>query len=181
VWFDVLLYTGLRRGDAVRIGRQHLAMGPDGVEATLKTEKSGHTVEVTIPILPTLMRTLDAGPIGELAFIVGKRGRPFVKESFGNEFKDACRKAGINENGKAAHGMRKVAATRCAEANATVHQLMALFGWLTEKEAMHYTKTASRKRLGREAAKHLATKRGESTSAPSALVIPIKARAQNDE
>jgi integrase len=181
VWFDVLLYTGLRRGDAVRIGRQHLAMGPDGVEATLKTEKSGHTVEVTIPILPVLMRTLEAGPIGELAFIVGKRGRPFVKESFGNEFKDACRAAGIDERGKAAHGMRKVAATRCAEAGATVHQMMALFGWLTEKEALHYTKTANRKRMAREAAQHLATKRGVSAPEPSALIIPLKARSANAE
>jgi integrase len=36
VWLDVLLYTGLRRGDAVRLGRQHIR---DGV-ATLKTEKT---------------------------------------------------------------------------------------------------------------------------------------------
>jgi integrase len=35
VWLDVLLYTGLRRGDAVRLGRQHIR---DGV-ATLKTGK----------------------------------------------------------------------------------------------------------------------------------------------
>jgi integrase len=36
VWLDGLLYTGLRRGDAVRLGRQHVR---DGV-ATLQTEKS---------------------------------------------------------------------------------------------------------------------------------------------
>jgi integrase len=39
VWLDVLLYTGLRRGDAVRLGRQHVR---DGV-ATLRTEKSQET------------------------------------------------------------------------------------------------------------------------------------------
>jgi integrase len=27
VWLDVLLYTGLRRGDAVRLGRQHIREG----------------------------------------------------------------------------------------------------------------------------------------------------------
>ena len=32
VWLDVLLYTGLRRGDAVRLGRQHVR---DGI-ATIK-------------------------------------------------------------------------------------------------------------------------------------------------
>jgi site-specific recombinase XerC len=37
VWLDVLLYTGLRRGDAVRFGRQHVR---DGV-GTIKTEKAG--------------------------------------------------------------------------------------------------------------------------------------------
>jgi len=26
VWLDVILYTGLRRGDAVRLGRQHVRM-----------------------------------------------------------------------------------------------------------------------------------------------------------
>ena len=43
VWLDVLLYTGLRRGDVVRFGRQHIR---DGV-GTIKTEKTG--TEVTLP------------------------------------------------------------------------------------------------------------------------------------
>ncbi|MGB7458117.1 MAG: hypothetical protein WBM51_20950, partial [Pseudolabrys sp.] len=57
VWLDVLLYTGLRRGDAVRFGRQHVK---DGI-GTIKTEKSGFTLTVTIPILPILAETLTAG------------------------------------------------------------------------------------------------------------------------
>jgi integrase len=58
VWLDVLLYTGLRRGDAVRLGRQHVK---DGI-ATILTEKSGFTLEVSIPILPVLAATLKVGP-----------------------------------------------------------------------------------------------------------------------
>ena len=58
VWLDVLLYTGLRRGDAVRFGRQHVR---DSV-GTIKTEKSGFAVTVTLPILPVLAETLAAGP-----------------------------------------------------------------------------------------------------------------------
>ena len=50
VWLDVLLYTGLRRGDAVRFGRQHVR---DGV-GSIKTEKTDTLV--TLPILPVLMR-----------------------------------------------------------------------------------------------------------------------------
>ena len=72
VWLDVLLYTGLRRGDVVRIGRQHIRNGV----ATLKTEKGGYTLEVALPILPVLQTTLDAGPCGDLAFICGERGHP---------------------------------------------------------------------------------------------------------
>lgn len=64
VWLDVLLYTGLRRGDAVRLGKQHARNG----EATIRTEKSNFEVEITIPIVPELQATLDAGPTGDLAF-----------------------------------------------------------------------------------------------------------------
>jgi integrase len=89
VWLDVLVYTGLRRGDAVRFGRQHIHNGI----GTIKTEKT-YTV-VTLPILPVLMKTLDAGPCGDLTFIAGENGRPLTKESFGNLFarlaaKPAC-------------------------------------------------------------------------------------------
>jgi len=176
VWLDVLVYTGLRRGDAVLLGKQHCSVGPEGMEAALKTEKSGETVEVTIPILPVLQRTFAAGPIGDLAFIVGKKGRPFVKESFGNQFKDACRAAGIDEDRKAAHGLRKVAATRCAENGATVHQMMALFGWLTEKEAILYTKKANRKRLAREAMHTLNKPAEPAPSQTSADVLTLLTR-----
>lgn len=147
VWLDVLVFTGLRRGDAVLLGKQHVRNG----EATLRTEKSGEIVEVTIPILPVLQRTLDAGPTADLIFISNANGKPFVKESFGNAFKDACKAAGVNAKGKAAHGLRKVGATRCANAGATIHQLMAIFGWRTEKEALVYTKEADRRRLSRQA------------------------------
>ena len=123
VWRDVLFYTGLRRGDAVKLGRQHVRNGI----ATLRTEKSQGEITVCIPILPILQRTLDAGPIGELAFICGKNGKPLTKESFGNAFKDACKAAGLHN--RSAHSCRKIAATRAAEAGATVAELNAIFGW----------------------------------------------------
>jgi len=138
VWLDVLLYTGLRRGDAVRLGRQHVKHGV----ATLTTEKTG--TPVALPILAVLQLTLDAGPCGDLSFIAGAKGRPFTKESFGNEFRDACRAAGIN---KSAHGLRKIAAIRCAENEATVPQMNAIFGWTGSRMALHYIETASRKKL----------------------------------
>src|SRR5262249_16042639 len=84
VWFSVLLYTGLRRGDAVRLGRQHVR---DRV-AAIRTEKTG--MEVPLLMLPELLEVLHAGPTGELAFICGANGKPMTKESFGNAFSEAC-------------------------------------------------------------------------------------------
>jgi integrase len=149
VWLDLLLYTGLRRGDAVRLGRQHVR---DGI-AVLRTEKSQEEVTVTLPILRILQRTLDAGPTADLAFICGGRGQPLTKESFGNLFSAACRKAGLVN--KSAHGLRKIAATRAAENGATVSELEALFGWRGGGMASLYTREADRARLAKGAATKL--------------------------
>jgi integrase len=143
VWLDVLLYTGLRRGDAVRFGRQHVRNGI----GRFKTEKTG--TEVTLPILPILADTLAAGPCGDLTFITGKRGNPLTKEAFGNLFKRACRAAGIRD--RSAHGLRKIAATRAADRGATEAQLEAIFGWTGGRMASHYTRSANRRRLAIEA------------------------------
>jgi len=151
VWLDVLLYTGLRRGDAVVFGRQHVRNNI----ATLRTEKSQGEVTVILPILPILQRTIDAGPIGELAFICGANGKPFTKES-GNEFREACRAAGVAGS---AHGVRKIAATRAANAGATVAQLEAIFGWSGGRMASLYTQSADRKRLALDAMSKLANEK----------------------
>jgi integrase len=139
VWLDVLSYTGLRRGDAVRLGRQHVRNGV----ATLKTEKTGTVV--TLPIIPVLATTLAAGPCGDLTFICGERGNPLTKESFGNLFRKACKGAGLSQ--RSAHGLRKAAATRAADNGATEAQLEAIFGWTGGRMAAHYTRAANRKRL----------------------------------
>lgn len=162
VWLDVLLYTGLRRGDAVRLGRQHVS---DGV-ATIKTEKSGETVEVATPILPVLAATLAAGPCGDLAFICGVRGEPLTKESFGNFFSAAARAAGIR---KGAHGVRKIAATRAANAGATVAELEAIFGWQGGGMASLYTREADRRRLAKGAIDKLA-----GNASGTSIVQPLK-------
>jgi integrase len=141
VMLDVYAYTGLRRGDAARVGRQHIR---DGV-ISLKTEKSQGRTVVHLPLLDVLKRTLDAGPTGDLSFNATKIGTPFAKESLGNAFKDACKAAGIMD--KSAHGLRKAAATRAADNGATAHELMAIFGWINIREAETYTRNADRKRL----------------------------------
>jgi integrase len=142
VMFDVYTYTGLRRGDAARVGRQHVRNGV----ISLATEKSQGRTVVHLPLLDVLKRTLDAGPTGDLSFNATRMGTPsFAKESLGNTFKDACKAAGIMD--KSAHGLRKAAATRAADNGATAHELMAIFGWINIREAETYTRNADRRRL----------------------------------
>lgn len=142
---DLLLYTGLSRGDVVRLGRQHVTNGV----ITFRMEKGRGDGVVYPPVLPVLAATIAASRTGDLTFLVTERGTPFVKESFGNWFREACREAGCPGS---AHGLRKAGATRAAENGATVNQLMALFGWKTEKMALLYTRKADRKRLALMAA-----------------------------
>jgi integrase len=165
VWLDVLLFTGLRRGDAVRVGRQHARGG------YIKAEKN--ELDVPVIILPILQSTLDAGPCGDLTLIVGENGRPLTKESFGNEFKAACKAAGVPGS---AHGVRKLAATRMANNGATEAQLMAVFGWTDAKMATHYTRTANRRRLAQDSIEKLS--RTECPSPLSAMPLTLqKAKA----
>ena len=143
---DVLLYTGCRRGDAVRLGRQHVR---DGI-ITFRTEKDGE--EVVIPMLDVLAASIAATETGDLTFLVTERGQPFSKESFGNWFRKACRKAACPGS---AHGLRKAGATRAANNGASERQLMAIFGWSTGKMATHYTRAADKRRLAKDAAEFL--------------------------
>lgn len=138
VMFDIYCYTGLRRGDAAVLGKQHIKNGVISID----TEKTG--TRVTIPVLDLLQKTLDAGPTGDLTFIATKDGNGMTKESVGNAFRDACRAAGIK---KSAHGLRKAAATRAANNGATEAQLEAIFGWEGGKMAALYTRTANRQKL----------------------------------
>lgn len=152
VALEVILNTGLRRSDAVRLGRQHVK---DEV-ATITLQKTEKTSNVTvhIPILPALQRAIEAGPVGDLTFIVGKRGLPMTKESFGNKFRDYCEAAGIAK-GKSAHGVRKLAATIVADNGGSENELQALFGWVTNTQSLVYTRSADKKRLALAAAMKL--------------------------
>lgn len=144
--FDLMLYTGLRRGDVVRLGRQHVR---DGL-ITMRTEKTGEVV--VLPVLPPLSASIEAAQTGDLTFLVTEHGKPFVKESFSNWFRDSSRAAGCPGS---AHGLRKAGATRAAENGASERELMAMFGWSTGKQAQHYTRAADRKHLAVSAAQKL--------------------------
>lgn len=139
---ELLLWTGLRRGDAVRLGKQHVR---DGV-AFLKAEKTG--ADLAIPIVPPLTEAIVAGPTGDLVFIAGVRGGPMSKESFGTWFREACDAAGVKAS---AHGLRKLSATMAAENGASELQLQAFYGWRSNAQSSLYTRKANAGRLAKQA------------------------------
>lgn len=140
--FDILIHTGLRRGDAVVLGKQHVRNSV----ITIRTEKTD--TEVDIPIVPALAASIAATKTGDLTFLVSQAGTRYTKESFGNWFREACRDA---ECPGSAHGLRKAQAVRLAESGASNQEMMALLGWSDGKMADHYTKAANRRRLAKAA------------------------------
>jgi integrase len=143
---DILLLTGMRRQDAILLGRQHIKKGFIHYRAT----KNG--VEVTLPLLAPLRQSIEAGPTGDLTLLVTERGRAFGNESFGNWFRKHCIAAGVPGR---AHGLRKAGATFAAESGASEKQLMALFGWTDPSMAQLYTRKANNALLATVAAEGL--------------------------
>jgi integrase len=149
---DILLFLGLRRSDAVVVGRQHLK---DGV-ISLKTQKTGQWVY--LPVFKQLKESIEATLTGDLAFLVTERNKPFsTGASFGNWFAKQCTAAGLPDECRA-HGLRKAGATIAADEGATPHELMAMFGWSRLSMAEVYTKEADKKRLARGASERLANR-----------------------
>ncbi len=139
----LLLCTGQRRSDIVRLGRQHVHNGK--ITLTQFKGRNQRPVQLVLPILPELQRIIDASPCGDLTFLVNEYGRPFTDAGFGNKFRKWCNEAGLRHC--TAHGLRKAGATIAANNGATAHQLMAMFGWSTLKMAEHYTRKADQQRL----------------------------------
>jgi integrase len=163
----ILLYSGQRRSDVIRFGRQHIQDG-----RLIFTQFKGRNRKpkrLSLPILPALQRVIDASPCGDLTFLVNDRGQPFPDKSFGNKFRAWCNQANLPHC--TAHGLRKAGATIAAEAGATAHQLMAIFGWSTIGMAQRYTQAADQKRLA-DGSMHLIEAPERMRTEPSPTELP---------
>jgi len=76
----------------------------------------------------------------------------FAVAGFGNWFRDRVTEAGL-PGGLSAHGLRKAACRRLAEAGCTAPQIMAISGQKNLKEVQAYIQAADRLGLVREAMK----------------------------
>lgn len=147
--FDLLLYTGVRRSDVVRLGPQMERGGK-----LVFSEFKGRTKNVKaheLPILKPLRASIDAMPAGHLIYLTDRQGKPYTAPAFGEWFKSRCREAAVDPK-LSAHGLRKLAATRLADAGASVHQLCSWFGWMKLTQAETYTRNIDRSRLAGDAA-----------------------------
>ena len=137
--FALLLYTGQRRADVVRMGRQHIRSGMLHV----KQEKTGARLE--IPVAPELRDILDGTPSDHLTFLTQTSGKPLGTEAFSNWFRTVCDAAGLSHC--SAHGLRKAAARRLAESGCSVHEIAAITGHASLREVARYTAAADQRRL----------------------------------
>jgi integrase len=145
----LFLYTGQRRSDVVRLGRQHSTRS-GWFRFTQHKDRNRNPVTLEIPILPVLQKEIEAAPTGDLTFLVTEYGRPYSIKGFGAKMRQWCEEAGLPER-CTAHGLRKAGAVRAAENGATAHQLMAIFGRLTLAEAERYTRAVRQKLMAGEA------------------------------
>ncbi|MBI1202585.1 MAG: tyrosine-type recombinase/integrase [Rhodopseudomonas sp.] len=150
--FALMLFLGARRGDAIRLGPRNVR---DGTMAYVPRKTAHIRPEESVkpilrPLADAISQTLGTGL---RTFLMTGHGQPFTDAGFGNKMREWCDQAGLPEC--SAHGLKKIAATICAEMGATDRQMMALFDWHSEKMVKKYTGAARNRLLAAEAAKLL--------------------------
>jgi integrase len=150
--FALLLHTGQRRGDVVRMGPQHLRPGPDGPELYVEQEKTG--TKLLLPIRPELQTVLDGTACQHLTYITTKTGKPYSGNDFSEAFRTWCDAAGLPGQ-CTAHGLRHAAGRLMAERGCTPHQIAAVLGHKSLRMAEHYSKAAEQAKLARAAARRM--------------------------
>lgn len=140
----LLLYTAQRRSDVVKIGRQHIR---DGV-LTLRQKKTHTPLE--IPVHPVLAEIIAATPSDHLMLLTTSFGKPFTEKGFGGWFRKQCNAAGVPAE-CSAHGLRKAACRRLAEAGCSANVIASISGHASLREVERYTKAADQARMARQA------------------------------
>lgn len=160
----LLLNTGQRRSDVVRMGHQHVSKG----RIQVKQQKTG--AHLWIPVHLDLVAIIAATPRDNLTFVTTAQGKPFSAAGFGNWFRECCDQADLPQC--SAHGLRKAAARRLAEAGCSNQQIKAITGHQTEAEVARYTRAAEQEMMAKQAMKALSKgrKKGTAVSSPSQKV-----------
>jgi integrase len=146
---ELLLYTAQRRSDIVRLGRQHIRGGA----IHLQQQKTG--VVLAIPMHPALAAVIEETKSEHLTFLTTRGGKPFSPGSFANWFREMCTEAGLS--GLSAHGLRKAACRRLAEAGCSANVIAAISGHASLREVQRYTAAADQARMARSGIESMVT------------------------
>lgn len=153
----LMLCTGQRRSDVVRMGWQHVADGT----ITVKQQKTGAVLQ--IPVHPTLQAVLAQTPKTNMTFLLTEFGKPFTSNGFGNWMRKRCDEAKLPDC--SSHGLRKACAVRLAEAGCTEAEIMAITGHKTSREVSRYTKAVDQSKLAKTAIGKMVVREIEDQSA----------------
>jgi integrase/recombinase XerD len=156
---ELLLNVAARRGDAYRLGRQHVRNGCLSWRPS-KTMRSTAKM-LTIRIMPELQAAFEAIPASDsLTFLTTDSGKAFASAAaFGNKFADWCRESGLPvvacEDGRKrsyrAHGLRKAACRKLAYAGCTAPEIMAISGHSTLSQVQVYIDEVEQERMAEAA------------------------------
>jgi integrase len=142
--FALLLYTGQRGSDV------HRMMWVDIVGDSIRVAQRKTAMKLIIPIHDELGRVLAMASKSGATILMTAYGQTFSLKGFGNMISTAIREAGLPERCKA-HGLRKAAARRLAEAGCSASEIAAITGHKTLAEVERYTRAADQERLARQA------------------------------
>jgi integrase len=142
--FSLLLYTGQRGSDV------HRMSWTDIVGDTIRVAQRKTATKLSIPIHEVLHRLLAIATDHAETILTTAYGKPFSVKGFGNMMSRAISEAGLPPRCKA-HGLRKAAARRLAEAGCSASEIMAITGHKTLAEVERYTRAAEQERLARQA------------------------------
>jgi integrase len=145
--FALLLYTGQRGGDVVKMLRSDIVDGR--IRVAQDKARKGTTNELMIPIHPALARALQAGPVvGMQHLITDARGKPLA--ALTELIEIAVKRAGLPAR-CVAHGLRKAALRRLAEHGSTTKEIAAVSGHRSLSEIERYTARADQTGLAKAA------------------------------
>jgi integrase len=155
---SLLLYTGARVSDAYKLSRtMESIIDWRGTpvrclkfKVTKGSEKRARDgkvqVQAVVPMVPQFVQAMERTRPDSLVYLTNELKRPWKSpKALGNKMHKWCNTI-VDEDGTrpfaglSSHGLRKASAAWWVKTyRCSTHDLMAIFGWLTEKEALHYT------------------------------------------
>jgi integrase len=142
--FSLLLYTGQRAGDIVKMRRSDLA---DGMIRVIQ-EKTG--AGLSIPLHPALTAAIKAAPAKGVTLISDANGRPIKRATLTLVMRKAVELAGLSPH-CVPHGLCKAIMRRLAETGSSAKEIAAVSGHRTLKEIERYTAAADQAKLSKAA------------------------------